>query len=99
MYYCQEVVAVQRCNSEDFREKEVINVCDGKRLGCVSEVEFNVCDGRLTAIIVPVEGGFLGFGGKERIVIPWEKIERIGEDVILVNAEGLLPTPCKKKGK
>ena len=99
MYYCQEVDAVQRCNSEDFREKEVINVCDGKRLGCVSEVEFNVCDGRLTAIIVPVEGGFLGFGGKERIVIPWEKIERIGEDVILVNAEGLLPLPCKKKGK
>ena len=90
---------MQRCNSEDFREKEVINVCDGKRLGCVSEVEFNVCDGRLTAIVVPVEGGFLGFGGKERIVIPWEKIERIGEDVILVNAEGLLPTPCKKKGK
>ena len=90
---------MQRCNSEDFREKEVINVCDGKRLGCVSEVEFNVCDGRLTAIIVPVEGGFLGFGSKERIVIPWEKIVRIGEDVILVNAEGLLPLPPKKKGK
>ena len=68
-------------------EKEVINVCDGKRLGCVSEVEFNVCDGRLTAIIVPVEGGFLGFGGKERIVIPWEKIERIGEDVIWVKRD------------
>ena len=90
---------MQRCNSEDFREKEVINVCDGKRLGCVSEVEFNVCDGRLTAIIVPAEGGFLGFGSKERIVIPWEKIVRIGEDVILVNAEGLLPLPPKKKGK
>lgn len=90
---------MQRCNSEDFREKEVINVCDGKRLGCVSEVEFNVCDGRLTAIVVPVEGGFLGLGGKERIVIPWEKIVRIGEDVILVNAEGLFPLPTKKKGK
>lgn len=90
---------MQRCNSEDFREKEVINVCDGKKLGCVGEVEFNVCDGKLTAIVVPVEGGFLGLGGKERIVIPWDKIVRIGEDVILVNAEGLLPLPCKKKGK
>lgn len=90
---------MQRCNSEDFREKEVINVCDGKKLGCVGEVEFNVCDGKLTAIVVPVEGGFFGLGGKERIVIPWDKIVRIGEDVILVNAEGLLPLPCKKKGK
>ena len=87
---------MERCNSEDFREKEVINICDGKRLGCVAEVEFNVCDGRLTAIIVPLPGGFLGIGGKEKIIIPWDKIERIGEDVILVNAEGLLPPPRRK---
>ena len=59
---------MQRCNSEDFREKEVVNVCDGKKLGCVAEVEFNVCDGKLTAIVVPVEGGFLGLGNK--IFIP-----------------------------
>ena len=90
---------MQRCNSEDFREKEVVNVCDGKKLGCVAEVEFNVCDGKLTAIVVPIEGGFLGLGSKGSIVIPWDKIVRIGEDVILVNAEGLLPAPCKKKGK
>lgn len=90
---------MDRCNSEDFREKDVINVCDGRRLGCVGEVEFNVCDGRLTAIVVPLSGGFLGMGCKDKIVIPWERIERIGEDVILVNVDGLLPPPppCKKK--
>ena len=93
------VCVMQRCNSEDFREKEVVNVCDGKKLGCVAEVEFNVCDGRLTAIVVPVESGFLGLGTKERIVIPWDKIVRIGEDVILVNAEGLRPFPERKKTK
>ena len=82
---------MQRCNSEDFREKEVVNVCDGKKLGCVAEIEFNVCDGRLTAIIVPVEGGFLGLGSRDRIVIPWEKIETIGDDAILVR---LAPEEC-----
>jgi YlmC/YmxH family sporulation protein len=90
---------MQRCSSENFREKEVVSICDGKKLGCVGEVEFNVCDGRLTAIIIPVESGFLGLGSRERIVIPWEKIVRIGEDVILVNTEGLLPLPTKKKSK
>ena len=90
---------MQRCSSENFREQEVVSICDGKKLGCVGEVEFNVCDGRLTAIIIPVESGFLGLGSRERIVIPWEKIVRIGEDVILVNTEGLLPLPTKKKSK
>ena len=90
-------MGMERCNSEDFREKEVINISDGKRLGCVSEVEFNTCDGRLTAIIVPLGGGFLGMGGKDRLCIPWERIERIGEDVILVNAEGIMPPPPQKR--
>ena len=87
---------MERCNSEDLREKDVINVCDGRRLGCVSEVEFNVCDGRLTAIVVPLPSGFMGIGCKEWLVIPWERIERIGKDVILVNIEGL-PMPHPKK--
>lgn len=89
------------CNSENFREKEVINICDGRRLGYVSDIEFNVCDGKITAICVPLPGGFLGLGGKDRLSIPWDRIERIGEDVILVNADGLLPPPAcgKKPGK
>ena len=88
---------MEHCNSEDFREKEVVSVSDGKRLGCVSEVEFNTCDGRLTAIIVPQGGGFLGMSSKDRLRIPWERIQCIGEDVILVDACGLLPV--EKKGK
>ena len=82
-----------RCNTEDFREKEVVNVADGRKLGYVGELEFDVCDGRITAIVIPGKAGFCGIGVKESIVIPWEKIERIGEDVILVNAHGCLPPP------
>lgn len=76
---------------ESFRDKEVINSCDGRRLGCVSDIEFDVCDGRITAIVVPLKGGFFGCG--EEIVIPWQKIQKIGEDVILVDAEGCCPPP------
>ncbi len=88
---------MERCNSEDFREKEVVSVTDGKRLGCVSEVEFNTADGKLTAIIVPLSSGFLGMGCKEKLCIPWERIQCIGEDVILVDACGLLPPPPPRK--
>ena len=82
-----------QCSSENFREKEVINACDGRRLGYVTDIEFDVCDGRITAIIVPVKSGFLGMKCEDDI-IPWEKIRKIGRDVILVDAEACCPPPC-----
>ncbi len=82
------------CNSEDFRNKEVINVCDGRRLGYVTEIEFDVCDGHLTAIVVCTEDGFLGVRKGSRLVVPWDKIQKIGEDIILVND---IPLPPDEK--
>ncbi|MDD4601717.1 hypothetical protein SDC9_06195 [bioreactor metagenome] len=71
----------------DLKVKEVINVMDGKRLGTITDIEIDVATGKLTAIVVPGAGKFLGlFGRNEDIVIPWEKISKIGFDVILVEA-------------
>lgn len=72
------------CCVSDFRDKEVVNICDGERLGFVMDVQFDVCDGRIIAIIVPGERNWLGFGRCDDIFIPWEKIRRVGEDIILV---------------
>lgn len=70
----------------DFKHKEVINICDGKRLGYVQDVCADLETGRITSIIVP--GGtnkFMTlFSNANDIVIPWEKIKCIGEDLILV---------------
>jgi YlmC/YmxH family sporulation protein len=73
----------------DLKIKEVINIVDGKRMGTISDIEIDVENGRLTAIVVPGAGKFLGlFGRNEDVVIPWEKINKIGVDVILVEAAG-----------
>lgn len=69
----------------DFKQKEVINISDGKRLGFVCDVEINLESGKLDAIIIPGEGRFFGLFGKDNeYVIPWSKIKKIGEDIILV---------------
>lgn len=71
----------------DLKLKEVINVIDGKRLGTITDIEIDIESGKLTAIVVPGAGKFLGlFGRNEDIVIPWERINKIGFDVILVEA-------------
>ncbi len=67
------------------KEKEVINVCNGKKLGCIIDVEIDVNTGRILRIILPKGGKCLSFtGGKGVLFIPWQNIERIGDDAILV---------------
>ena len=68
----------------NFKQKEVINITDGRRLGYVQDVEANFDTGAITAIIVPGTSKMFSFGSKGDIVIPWEKIRRIGDDTILV---------------
>ena len=70
----------------DFKHKEAINICDGKRLGFVQDVCADFDTGRITSIIVPGGTNRLMnlFSNSNDIIIPWEQIKCIGEDLILV---------------
>lgn len=73
--------------TSDLRLKNVIEINDGKKLGNISDIEFDLETGKITGIVVPGYEKFLGFFHKgEDVIIPWEKINKIGSDVILVNA-------------
>ena len=73
----------------ELRQKDVINTRDGRSLGKVMDIEFCLCDGRITAIVVPGEFrfGHMLRGERAGDVIPWEMICKIGDDVILVDIE------------
>lgn len=45
----------------ELKQKEVVNLCDGKRLGCICDVVIDECHGRIDCIIVPGQSGFGGF--------------------------------------
>lgn len=79
----------------DLREREIINIKDGRRLGLIKDIDIDVESGKILAIILPGPGRFLGlFGRSEDWLVPWESIIRIGVDVILVETQGftdLLP--------
>ena len=70
----------------DFKQKEVINVKDGKSLGFVVDVNANFQNGEIQSIIVAKPNRLIpNNSGKNNIVINWENIVKIGEDVILVD--------------
>ncbi|MBR6688676.1 MAG: YlmC/YmxH family sporulation protein [Clostridia bacterium] len=69
----------------DFRQKEVINVSDGKILGFVIDVDAELTNGAIKSIVVAQVGKLIkSLGGKNNITIPWNNVKLIGEDVILV---------------
>ena len=69
----------------ELKQKEVINVKDCKRLGCVGDVDLDMKTGCLLALIVPGPGCICGFLGREKeFVIPFCDICQVGNDIILV---------------
>ncbi|MCD8369225.1 MAG: YlmC/YmxH family sporulation protein [Clostridiales bacterium] len=74
----------------DLKRKEVINICDCKRLGYVGDVQFDPVTGRITDLVVPGPGCLCGIFGREKEwVIPFGDVKQIGEDLVLVD----LPKP------
>ncbi|HYF82024.1 MAG TPA: YlmC/YmxH family sporulation protein [Clostridia bacterium] len=73
----------------ELKQREVININDGRRLGIVYDVEIDMEKGRIDAIVVPGTGRVLGLFSKESdIVVNWENIKKIGTDVILIDGGG-----------
>ena len=77
------------CFLTELKNKEVINITTGKRLGYVSDIELDICDARLVSIIIPGESGL--FSKAPCIKIPWACIEHIGEDLIIVKMKDPVP--------
>lgn len=83
-----------QCRMSDLRRKEVINVCDGCRLGYVSDLDLRIPEGQVCALIVYGPGRFFGlFGRGEEFYIPCDCIQKIGSDIILIDKTFQRRTP------
>lgn len=84
------------CRMGELRNKEVINVKDGARIGFVSDVEIDTRTAMLTAVVVYGRLRLFGLFGREPdFVIPWKDISLIGDDTMLVNYQ----KPEEEKGE
>lgn len=69
-------------------ERDVINVITGERLGKVDDISFDENTACITGVILYGRLRLFGLLGREEdLVIPWNRIEKIGADVLLVHAE------------
>lgn len=69
----------------ELRDKEVVNVCDGKKLGNIIDLVFDTCYAKVVGIIVPSNKGIINlFKPCNDLFIPYSRICKIGKDIILV---------------
>lgn len=85
---------MRQLTTTDLSSMEVINLCDGAKLGCPACFELDCDDGRLTSLLIACDTGFLSFGKSDYYRIPWCKIQCIGEDTILVKVTAAELTSC-----
>ena len=74
------------CRIADMRNKEVINVKDGTRVGMVGDVEIDTVSAKVLSLVIYGRLRFFGLLGREDdIIIQWKDIQVIGDDTILVS--------------
>ena len=77
----------------DLQCREVICVGSGQRLGFVSDIQINIPEGNISAIVVPGPCRFFGvIGRRDDYIIPWNCIRKIGPDIVLVETK---PNDCR----
>lgn len=71
----------------ELRLRDVVNLKDGRRLGVIKDMDLDVEEGKVRAIILPGATRLLGLARGEEMAIPWERVKTLGVDVILVEVE------------
>ncbi len=80
----------------ELKQKQVVNICDGKQLGRVCDVVFSFPDGKVQGIVVPGGKGFRW--GKADLFVELKNVTKIGVDTVLVEIKAA-PSKDKKKNK
>ena len=87
------------CCLSTLRHKEVISRRNGCRIGYVDDLEIDTQSARIYSLIIYGRLKCFGLlGRKDDCVIPWDKIELIGEDTILVDFNSEKHRRHPKKG-
>ena len=77
-----------KCTLNDIRNKEIINIRSGSKLGYADDIEFDTSDMTVRSFVVGGRYRWFGLLGKdEDIIVKCKDIEIIGTDTILISVD------------
>jgi YlmC/YmxH family sporulation protein len=70
----------------ELSKKDIINIKDGKRIGKIVDVEFDINNGYMIRFIIESSNVIKSiFSNQEEMTIKFSQIKKLGEDVILID--------------
>lgn len=69
---------------KELQTRDVVNVNNGNKLGRITDIEIDFDTGKILEITITKYKNILGLG-ENKIKLSWDKIEKIGGEVIIVN--------------
>ncbi|MGM9900029.1 MAG: YlmC/YmxH family sporulation protein [Bacilli bacterium] len=69
----------------ELSSKDVISDLDGCRLGRIVDLEIDAKDGKINKVIICKGMKMFSSFTKDKLEIPWSKIVKVGNDVVLVS--------------
>ena len=73
------------CSLSELKQKEIIDITDGTKIGFVDDVEIDLETSSVTSLIVYGRPRFFGlFGKDDDLIIRCDEISVVGKDTILI---------------
>lgn len=69
---------------KELQSKDVVNVVNGNKLGKITDIEIDFETGKILEFTVSKYKNFVFFGS-DQMKITWDKIVKLGGEVIIVN--------------
>ena len=94
-----EGVLFMKITLEEIRRKAVVNMLDGACFGYADDLIADTETKQVLALLIKGRLKLFGILGREDdVLIPWEKIDTIGQDTILVRAENVTESAGRFSG-
>ena len=72
------------CSLQELSKKEVISCMDCSRLGFITDINIHLESAQVVSVVVELPGSCFSLK-RNTIVIPWDCIKKIGDDLIIAD--------------
>jgi len=77
----------------DLGLRDIVNLVDGAKLGPVKDVHIDLETGRVVSMVLSSGRKYFRLmSAGQDVVVPWEKIKKIGVDTVLVEVDAVART-------